>query len=110
MKQMLVLAPVKQPFDMENCRDYNVEVSRMSKAVVEQIGEYVQVVEVDTMPLTKPYGDMVLAEDYLEYLYNALRAMRYRDYVVFSKGWDENRELRILHYIATEYGLSIVEV
>ena len=110
MKQMLVLAPVNKPLDMENYSAYDDEVSRMSKAAVDQLGEYVQAMDVDTGPLTKRSGAPVQTDDYLEYLYSALRAMKYRDYVVFREGWDENRELRILHYVATEYGLRIVEV
>ena len=110
MKQMLVLAPVKQSLDMESYSDYDAEVSKLSKAAVEKLGEYVQAWDTDTGPLTKRRGEPVQTNDYLEYLYNALRAMKYRDYVVFGDGWQESRELKILHYIATEYGLSIVEV
>lgn len=110
MKQMLVLAKPEVPVDMENYSGYDAEVSRMSKAAVDQLGEYVQVIDVDTMPLTKRRCDPVQTGDYLEYLYNALRGMRYRDYIVFGEGWSGNRELRILHYVATEYGLSVLEV
>ena len=110
MKQMLVLAPVKEPLDMESYSDYDDELSRLSKAAVESLGEYVQAWDTDTGPLTKRRGEAVQTNDYLEYLYNALRAMKYRDYVVFGDGWRDSRELRILHYVATEYGLSILEV
>ena len=110
MKQMLVLAPVKQPLDMENYSEYDAEVSRMSKAAVEQLGEYAQAMDADTGPLTRRHEDMVQTGDYLEYLYNTLRAMKYRDYVVFGKDWSENREHRILHYIAMEYGKKVLEV
>lgn len=110
MKQMLVLAPVLEPLNMENFSVYDEEVSRLSKAAVEQLGEYAQAWYADTAPLSEGSGDSIDEGNYMKYVYEALREMKYKDYIVFGADWTENRELRILHYVATEYGLSIVEV
>lgn len=113
MKQMLLLVNTKSQSSLatyEEYEKYEAEKARMAKSAVEQLGEYATALHSDMPPSMKGTGKEGPTREYLEYLSSTLRTMEYQDYVVFGKGWDETRENRILHYIAMEYGLNVVEI
>ena len=108
MKKMFIVPNVKDLKAKATYADYETLLERLAGATVEKLGHYA---ESDVVyPPTYLEDDDDGVHKYLDYIAKSVRHMCRCGYVVFQKDWASNREARVLHYLATEYGLEMLEV
>ena len=105
MKTLFVVLP--------QCIEKVLEATaQIALAASEELGEYLQLIS-----NSAPYGWGMYFENNnpqekrseLAYIMSAVESMSRADYVAFAPEWQEYKECRILHDIAEQYELDIVE-
>ena len=105
MKTLFVVLP--------QCIEKVLEATaQIALAASEELGEYLQLIS-----NSAPYGWGMYFENNnpqekrseLAYIMSAVESMSRADYVAFAPEWQEYKECRILHDIAEQYELDIIE-
>ncbi len=102
MKTLFVVLP--------QCIEKALEATaKIALAASTELGEYLQLIS-----NSAPYGWGLYCEDTkkskeLAYIISAVESMSRADYVAFAPEWQKYKECRILHDIAEQYELDIIE-
>ena len=102
MKTLFVVLP--------QCIEKVLEAAaQIALAASTELGEYLQLIS-----NSAPYGWGLYCEDTkkskeLAYIISAVEGMSRADYVAFAPEWQKYKECRILHDIAEQYELDIIE-
>ena len=102
MKTLFVVLP--------QCIEKALEATaKIALAASTELGEYLQLIS-----NSAPYGWGLYSEDArkskeLAYIMSAVESMSKADYVAFAPEWQKYKECRVLHDIAEQYELDIIE-
>ncbi len=109
MKKLFVAAPFKYGMNAEEFNAYFNRLERLAYEAEQEIGEYCEIVSFRSVCSPIDYEGNEAANIRV-FISETIRHLCSADCAVFSDDWRTSKECSILHTVAQELGITILEV